>query len=222
MNHLLAGRGKNIISCTALAGLLAFSTSSQAADYDFSLGVQAGYNSSRSQFTNSSVNEKSVTEYPINGSVLGLYANAAVQMEDWSFGVEVDYTGREQSSRASIDNLLDGISSSKKLSFKNRQDASLLLGYRFSRQVRFYLRGGWSSATYNFSSFDSEIGTNDFELKLEAPHYGFGVHINLTEKLSLRTDYRFATFSGDRKSGIVTTDYEFDIHTFLIGLGYTF
>ena len=208
--------------CGVFTAFLAISPFAHANDYEFTLGAQAGYSSSRSQFTDSSSSARTLTEYPINGPILGLYASANVLMNNWNLGIEVDYTGREQSSKSFTDDLLSNISESKTLSFKNRQDISLLLGYQFTQQIRFYLRGGWSTANYHFSSYDSDDGTSQFDLKLNAPHYGFGIRINLTEHFSLRTDYRFATFSGDRVAGATTTDYKFETHSFLAGIGYTF
>lgn len=147
-------------------------------------------------------------------------------LNNWCLGIEVDYTGREQSSKSFLENSADGTSESKTLSFKNRQDASLLLGYQFTRQICFYLRSAWSTTNYHFSSSEIDNGVtlkeSKYDLKLNAPHYGFGIRISLTEHLSLRTDYRFTNFSGDRKEGETTTSYDFEVHNFLVGIDYTF
>lgn len=223
MNNSLNDKKKYILPSWLFIGTLAFSANSLAFEYEFSLGGQVGYSSSRSQFVDKKPNlSEETAEYPINGPILGLYANASILWDSWIMGLEVDYTGREQSTRVVVEDLLAETVDKRKLSFVDRQDLSLLVGYQYSDQVRFYLRGGVSTATYEFSSFDTEEGSSKHDLNLQAPHYGFGVRINLNENLSIRTDYRFATFSDRRRSGVSTTDYEFEVHTFLLGLGYTF
>lgn len=221
MNSYMISLLRYFLFSPILAATLAVS-STQAYEFEATLGAQSGYSSSRSQFTDTSPNDSSLTEFPINGPVLSLYANASLLINIWSLGIEVDYMGLEQSSRTYTNDLLANTSESKRLSFKNRQDLSLLLGYQFSEQVMFYLRGGFSRVIYDFSSYDSDSGTSQFDLKLTAPHYGLGFSVRLTEHLSLRTGYRFATFSGNRTGGNTTTNYSFDVHSFLAGLGYTF
>ena len=213
---------QRFIQAAGFISLWALSVNSFAMEYEFSLGVQAGYSSSRSHFEDKNAFASEVSEYPINGPVLGLYASAGLLINSWILGMEVDYTGRQQSSKASVNNILDDISEAKKLSFVDRQDVSLLLGYQYSEQVRFYLRGGRSSVTYEFSSFSTDNGSSKFDIDMKAPHMGFGIRVNLNDRFALRTDYRFTTFSDKKREAIKSTEYEFEIHTFLLGLEYLF
>ena len=134
----------------------------------------------------------------------------------------VDYTQHKDSVTLYSEDPDNDHTEKKTLTFLNRKDVSMIVGYQLKENLRAYLRGGWGINQYSFSEQDSQQGDRDFSLGLRGPVYGAGIAYDITEHIEIRLDYRFATYSDKATDDNISTEYKVDVNTLLVGVGYKF
>ena len=189
-----------------------------AVEYRFTLGLQGGYRGTEANFkdTDFNLNEADEDSFRLDSPLLAAYFNFDITLNRWVIGLGLDYTHHEDSLSYSPE-LDDVLSEERTLTFFNRKDVSLIIGYYLQENLRAYIRGGWGINEYGYTDQDTE-----FNLSLKGPLYGVGVAYDLDENIELRLDYRLSRYSDERSEGSVTTDYKVYVTTLLVGVGYRF